>query len=133
MNVLEFPRIPQLGLKKRVLIVDDVEDFRGYLRVKISGTFPGVQITEAQSGIVASVELRKNDFDVVISDLRMPDGDGLWLHYFMEQYYTQVPLWFFTSSPDSVPQTIHRKIFAKEEVRELLGELKNRWSANEAY
>ncbi|MBX2996101.1 MAG: response regulator [Bdellovibrionaceae bacterium] len=133
MNVLEFPKIPYLGLEKRVLIVDDVEGFRAYLRLKISGTFPGIQITEAQSGIVASVELRKNDFDVVISDLRMPDGDGLWLHYFMEQYYTQVPLLFFTSSTESVPQTVHRKIFAKEEVRELLSELKDRWSANEAH
>lgn len=133
MNVIAFPKIPDLGNEKKILIVDDVEDFRLYLRVKVSGTFPGVQITEAQSGIMASVELRKNDFDVVISDLRMPDGDGLWLHYFMEQYYTQVPLLFFTSSPDSVPHTVHRKIFEKEDVRELLGELKDRWSVNEAH
>lgn len=128
MNVLEFPKTPHLGAEKKILIVDDVEDFRLYLRVKISNKFPGVQITESQSGIMASVELRKNNFDVVISDLRMPDGDGVWLHFFMEQYHAQVPLMFFTSSPESVPKAVNRKIFAKEEVQNLLGELRDQWT-----
>ena len=60
---------------KVILIVDDEPEIRAVLAEFISRK--GCKILEAGSGSQAVEVLRTNHVDVVLTDLRMPNGDGL--------------------------------------------------------
>ncbi len=108
----------------KVLIVDDMEDIRVLLRALLVRRFPEVEIIESSSGMKAGVELAKTHFDLVVSDAEMADGNGLWLHYFMEQYHQQIPLIFFTARPEQLFQLSSvRKIVSKANIDSLLNEI----------
>lgn len=61
----------------RILIVDDEE----LLREILSETFEmyGATVDSAAGGNEAFMKLQASRYDVLISDVRMPDGDGLTL------------------------------------------------------
>lgn len=59
----------------RILIVDDEEKIRHILGIMLS--MKGYNITEAGNGLEALRLLEADVFDVVISDIRMPEMDGL--------------------------------------------------------
>jgi two-component system NtrC family sensor kinase len=63
----------------RVLIVDDETELAGVMREMLESA--GYEVSTAESGAVALELLGAARFDVVVSDLRMPDMDGaaLWL------------------------------------------------------
>lgn len=58
----------------RVLVVDDEEKIRGIIRKY--GEFEGFEIAEAENGMVAYELCKKEDFDVIIMDVMMPELDG---------------------------------------------------------
>jgi CheY-like chemotaxis protein len=62
---------------KKVLVVDDEELIREIIVEELR--FAGAQVFEAQNGTAALAALEKDSVDVVISDMRMPGGDGLFL------------------------------------------------------
>lgn len=131
-NVVKFPGFRRSETKKRLLIVDDVEDIRVMLRHTILNKFPQVQVTEASSGMTASIELKKNTYDLVISDVNMLNGDGIWLHFLMEQYHPGTPLVFFACSPERIPLSARsRKAFAKTDAQGLMNELLRHWDGHE--
>lgn len=131
-NIIKFPELKRSNAQKRILIVDDVEDIRIMLRLTISKVFPRIQIVEAPSGMLASVELAKASYDLVISDVNMLDGDGIWLHFFMEQYHSKTPLVFFACSPEHIPAAARsRKSFAKTDANSLVKELFAQWGDHE--
>lgn len=112
----------------QVLVVDDNEDVRLLVRAAVTKIFPHIQIIEANSGMMAAGELAKNCFNLVISDVEMNDGSGLWLHFFMQQFYAETPLLLFTSSPSEVPaQMRSRSVVSKTNLKELLAELPKAW------
>lgn len=132
-NVVKFPRFKRCEAKKRILIADDVDDIRLMLRHTIHNTFPQVQVTEASSGMMASIELKRNAYDLVISDVNMLNGDGIWLHFMMEQFHPDTPLVFFACSPEHIPPSARsRKAFAKTDSQGLMNELLHQWDAHEA-
>lgn len=100
--MLKLMRVPSSESAKRILVVDDVEDVRLLIRATLQKSIPSLSVDEAESGFVASVKLAKNTYDAVVSDVQMPKGDGLWLHYFMRDYHPTTPLLFFTASLDPV-------------------------------
>lgn len=109
---------------RQILIVDDVDDVRLLIRVGISKILPGVQICESESGMKAAVELARNRFDLVVSDLEMDNGNGFWLHCFMDEYHKETPLIFFTGSPNQAQRLSHtRKVFSKDDMNGLLKEI----------
>lgn len=57
-----------------ILIVDDNEDLRFFLRKNLSKKF---HITQAANGIEALKILNEKDIDLIISDIIMPEMDGL--------------------------------------------------------
>ncbi len=59
---------------KVILLVDDEPDLREILRNELE--FLGAQIWEAANGKDAMELLQREKVDVVISDIRMPGGDG---------------------------------------------------------
>ena len=58
----------------RILIVDDEEMIRGVLREYIE--FEGNEADEAADGMEAVALCRREDFDIIIMDIMMPELDG---------------------------------------------------------
>lgn len=71
----------------RVLVVDDHEVVRSGLACLFEGSDIEI-IGEASSGTEAVEEVIRQQPDIVLMDIRMPDGDGL---FAMEQLRTQSP------------------------------------------
>jgi len=60
--------------KKRILIVEDNEDIRSYIHSILALDYT---IEEAENGAVALEMISINDYDLIISDLMMPEMDGI--------------------------------------------------------
>ncbi|HZZ85683.1 MAG TPA: sigma-54 dependent transcriptional regulator [Anaeromyxobacteraceae bacterium] len=60
---------------RTVLVVDDEEPIRHLLSVFLTGH--GYEVRSVGDGVQALVELRARDYDLVLSDVRMPGLDGL--------------------------------------------------------
>ena len=70
-NVSESP----LPAKRAVLLVEDHET----TRVTLAGVLEneGCKVTAVASAGAAREKVREEEFDLVITDLRLPDGDGM--------------------------------------------------------
>jgi YesN/AraC family two-component response regulator len=62
-------------LSTRILIVDDEKAIREVLRDFFEGE--GFQVSEAEDGMDAVEMAKREPFDVVLTDLKMPGMDGL--------------------------------------------------------
>lgn len=60
--------------KKRVLIVEDNDSFRGFLRESLSGSY---DVIEADNGRTGLEKLASCPVDIIVSDIMMPEMDGL--------------------------------------------------------
>lgn len=69
--------IEEYPMAKKILIVDDEPVIRENLTELLSEH--GYEIKEAESGIAAMKLIDKERFDLIISDVKMPDGDGMFL------------------------------------------------------
>ncbi len=61
--------------RKKILLVDDEDAIRKMVRAVLGGEL--YEFDEASNGIAAQVILEKQKFDLVISDVIMPDCDGI--------------------------------------------------------
>lgn len=68
--------------RKTVLIVDDDDEIRNFLCEELSGLY---NIIESSNGKTAFAELNKNNVDIVISDVMMPEIDGIELTKMIRQ------------------------------------------------
>ena len=66
--------IAESGHKKTILIVDDNLDIRNYVADNLKADY---DILQAQSGSEAILKIKNHLPDLIISDVMMPDGDGL--------------------------------------------------------
>jgi DNA-binding NtrC family response regulator len=85
----------------RILLVEDCEDFCQLLRVRLAKKFPA-HFMLARCGREASVFLENFEFDLVVSDYHMDEGNGLWLYEFIQKTFPLTPLIMFTSAPQEV-------------------------------
>lgn len=60
----------------RVLVVDDEPDMMYLTRAFLEHAFPGIALSGARDGDEALALLRRQAFDVIVSDYRMPGMDG---------------------------------------------------------
>ena len=60
---------------KNILLVDDEEMIRQMVRAVLSD--PTYSITEASNGVDAQELIRNREFDLLITDVIMPDCDGI--------------------------------------------------------
>lgn len=82
-----------------ILVVDDEADIRDIYEVVLKRAFP-LDVVVAESGRSAlQVIKEKGNPEVVISDLRMPDGDGYFLYSSLIEMNLKVP--FIICSTDS--------------------------------
>jgi DNA-binding NtrC family response regulator len=86
---------------KKILVVDDDEELRNMLLEVLSSLdyFPiGVE-----GGEQALNQLKIQDFDLVISDIRMPNMDGLTLLKNVKQTSPELPVVMITGFPSTCP------------------------------
>jgi DNA-binding NtrC family response regulator len=79
----------------RILIVDDDPYFLRVLSRILSGE--DYQVSTADGAVEACQLLREKAFDVVISDLRLPDGDGLSILQEIREAGNEVPVVILTA------------------------------------
>lgn len=85
-----------------VLIVDDEPDVRKVVRMTLEKA--GYHVLEAEDGKQAIEEIRKEEhpltLDVVITDIRMPNKNGIDVIDFYRREWPSVPLVVLTGFPD---------------------------------
>ncbi len=79
---------------KRILIVEDSPTMRALLNSALEGIEIPVKITEASSGFEALRCLPREPFDLIVTDINMPDINGLELVSFAKSNdaYRSIPL-----------------------------------------
>jgi CheY-like chemotaxis protein len=82
----------------RILSVDDKPDNR-YL-IETTGRASGHQVVSAENGIEALRELRNGPFDLIVSDILMPEMDGFRLCREVKQNeaFRHIPFVFYTAT-----------------------------------
>lgn len=63
--------------RNRILIVDDEALFLASIKDHLQLTYPGLEVATAANGVEALKVLEKKKFDLVATDVRMPEVDGL--------------------------------------------------------
>ena len=74
--LLEKPEVPATEERKRLLLVEDNDDLRRMIADFLSVKF---EIIEAENGKLASDYLTEHSVDLIISDIMMPEKDGITL------------------------------------------------------
>jgi two-component system chemotaxis response regulator CheY len=82
------------GLVKRILIVEDSATMRSLIGASLEAIDASVKIVEAKSGFEALRLLPRESYDLVVTDINMPDINGLELASFMKgsAKYASIPL-----------------------------------------
>jgi two-component system response regulator PilR (NtrC family) len=81
--------------KPRALVVDDEPDIRELLSITLERM--SIDVTLADSVAAATRELRANAFDLCLTDMRLPDGDGLSLVEWIQTHKAQTPVAVITA------------------------------------
>ena len=81
---------------KRALIIDDEPDIRELLEI----TLGRMQIHTDSAATVASAKqlLAQHHYDLCLTDMRLPDGNGLELVELIQQQHPQLPVAVITIS-----------------------------------
>lgn len=94
-------------MASKILIVDDEPSASDYLRLLLEQD--GFEVRATANGVEALIALETNPFELVISDLRMPQMDGLELLSHLKQRWPDLPVIVLTANEgiQDVVQAIH--------------------------
>ena len=81
-----------------ILVVDDNENIREVLAVILSGS--GYRCESAKNGVEAMQRVRQARFDAVVTDLEMPEMDGIALTREIRQHFSSLPVMVMTGHSD---------------------------------
>lgn len=83
---------------KNILVVDDEADIRELFREELEES--GAKVVEAENGNLAFEVFEKGGVDVIISDIRMPGGDGVDLVKKVKAKNSTIPIYLITGFAD---------------------------------
>ena len=89
-------------MMERILVIEDDPTFRGFLQKVL--VKEGYEVSGAESGEKGLLLLRREGFDLVISDLKMPVMDGMELALWMSEARPHVPAIMMSAAAD--PQAV---------------------------
>ena len=81
-----------------MLIVDDEEDILLFLSYHFNKN--GFDVTTALDGILGLSEFEKDSFDIIITDIRMPNMDGIEMCTEIKKQDITTPIIFLTAVTD---------------------------------
>jgi len=84
--------------KYSVLVVDDNESVREVLTIMLSRR--GHRCESASNGIEAMQKVKQSNFDAIITDLQMPEMDGIVLMRELSHHFPDLPVMIMTGQPD---------------------------------
>ncbi len=99
-------RLPRDGDARHLLLVDDDTDLLRLLAMRLRAS--GYRVSTATTVEAARTRLGIERFDLVLSDVRLPDGDGLALFAEIRRQHPALPVILLTahgSIPDAVEAT----------------------------
>ena len=82
-------------MKKTVLIIDDELDLRELLKLTLAKM--GIDSTAVETVKEAKTALQEKTFDLCLTDMRLPDGNGLELVDYTQKNYPQLPIAVLTA------------------------------------
>jgi two-component system cell cycle sensor histidine kinase/response regulator CckA len=82
----------------RVLVADDDDDLRRVIARALRRA--ELEVVEVDTGSKAIAEVKKRPFDVILSDVHMPDGGGLDLMRAVRRVDLDVPVLLMSGAPD---------------------------------
>lgn len=82
-------------MKAKILVVDDEESIREFLEIMLKKE--GYEVTLAEDGLKAKELVLKKSFDMIISDLQMPNMTGIELLKFIRQNYPEIVFMMITA------------------------------------
>ncbi len=82
-------------MKAKILVVDDEESIREFLEIMLRKE--GYEITLAEDGLKAKEFIQKKSFDMIISDLQMPNMTGIELLKYVRQDYPEMLFMMITA------------------------------------
>lgn len=82
-------------MKAKILVVDDEESIREFLEIMLRKE--GYEITLAEDGQKAKDLLQKKSFDMIISDLQMPNVTGIELLKYVRQDFPEIIFMMITA------------------------------------
>ena len=85
-------------MKNKMLIVDDEEDILIFLSYHFNKN--GFDVTTALDGAIGLSEFEKKKFDIVITDIRMPNMDGIEMCGEIKKQDETTPIIFLTAVTD---------------------------------
>ena len=85
-------------MMKKILIVDDEEDILNFLSYHFKKI--GFSVTTAEDGVKGLLEFDKEEFDIIISDIRMPNMGGVEMCIEMKKRSKSIPFLFLTAVTD---------------------------------
>lgn len=82
-------------IEPRILIAEDDRVFRMAIAIGLKKL--GLSVTEARSGNEALDYFSREHFDLVLADITMPNGDGIFLLETIRNSGSSIPLVFLTA------------------------------------
>ncbi|MEQ1724137.1 MAG: response regulator, partial [Pseudobdellovibrio sp.] len=82
-------------MKSRILVVDDEESIREFLEIMLKKE--NYEVTTAEDGLRAKEILSKKSFDMVISDMQMPNVTGIELLKYVKESYPDIVFMMITA------------------------------------
>ncbi len=90
-------------MSHRILIVDDERSASDYLRVLLEEQ--GHEVRATSNGLEALIALENQPYELVVSDIRMPQMDGLELLSHLKERWPEIPVIMLTAN-DSVDDVV---------------------------
>jgi two-component system chemotaxis response regulator CheY len=94
LNGSRDPRGPQGTAVHRILIVEDSETMRSLMMASLENLESPVKTAKAASGFEALRMLAREPYDLIVTDINMPDINGLELVWFVKrnEQYNSIPV-----------------------------------------
>ncbi|MFZ5891131.1 MAG: EAL domain-containing protein [Myxococcota bacterium] len=95
---LDSERAPAAATRGKILVADDDALVRGALVRSLTAT--GYEVSAAANGREATELLERSQFEAIVSDIAMPEIDGIQLLRAIRQRDADVPVVLITGAPD---------------------------------
>ena len=93
-----------MAKRHRILVVDDEKTMRDFLTASMTGKY---EVVSASGGRAAAAILKRESFDLVLSDVRMPGGDGLELLHFIQEEQEEPPLVIMMTAFGTIQEAVN--------------------------